>query len=279
MDYIGIADDLKKALSIYSSDIRKQAMIPIGLLVEKMLEKYETVKNMFVGVDFSGWRKVEGGALAILFQEAINAIITDVRTGNLLEERKDEFLRNAEHLFKIFALVMPHHEANAIRSDVEFFQAVKIAIIKRLSVDMPLNFDMEVESAVRDLVSKSIVAEGVIDIFAQRGKAAPNISIFDEQFLEEVKNMRFKNVAVEVLKKLLEDELRGRMKKNLIRFHSLMELLEHIIEEYENNIISSANVIERLIELARQIKSSEQAGGNLGLSEEEVAFYDALFGR
>lgn len=276
VDYIGIADDLKKALSIYSSDIRKQAMIPIGLLVEKMLEKYETVKNMFVGVDFSGWRKVEGGALAILFQEAINAIITDVRTGNLLEERKDEFLRNAEHLFKIFALVMPHHEANAIRSDVEFFQAVKRAIIKRLSVDMPLNFDMEVESAVRDLVSKSIVAEGVIDIFAQRGKAAPNISIFDEQFLEEVKNMRFKNVAVEVLKKLLEDELRGRMKKNLIRFHSLMELLEHIIEEYENNIISSAKVIERLIELAREIKSSEQAGGNLGLSEEEVAFYDAL---
>lgn len=276
VDYIGIADDLKKALSIYSSDIRKQAMVPIDILVEKMLEKYGLVKGVFTDISYSGWKKLDGAALATLFQEAINAVITDKATGNLLEGRKDEFLRNADHLFKIFGLVMPHHEANAIRNDVEFFQAVRKAIIKRIKVDSPLSFDLGVESAVRDLLSKSISAEGAIDIFAQKGKIAPDISIFDEKFLEEVKNMRFKNVAIEVLRKLLEDELRGRMKKNIVRFKSMAELLEQIIEEYENNIISSAKVIERLIELAQEIKSTEQIGAKMDLSEEEMAFYDAL---
>lgn len=276
VDYIGIADDLKKALSIYSSDIRKQAMVPIEMLVEKMLEKYELVKDVFADINYSSWKKLDGAALATLFQEAINAVITDKNTGSLLEDRKDEFLRNADHLFKIFGLVMPHHEANIIRNNVEFFQAVKKAIIKRLKVDAPLSFDLGIESAVRDLVSKSIEAEGVIDIFAQKGKIAPDISIFDEKFLEEVKNMRFKNVAVEALRKLLEDELRGRMRKNIVRFKSMAELLEQIIEEYENNIISSAKVIERLIELAREIKSTDQVGAKMDLSEEEMAFYDAL---
>lgn len=276
VDYIGIADDLKKALSIYSSDIRKEAMVPIDVLVEKMLEKYKAVKSVFAGIDFAGWKKLDGAGLAGLFQEAINAVITDTKTGNLLEERRDEFLRNAEHLFKIFALVIPHHEANAIRNDVEFFQAVKKAVIKRLYVDKLVISDLEIESAVRDLVSHSIAAEGVIDIFAQRGKAAPDISIFDEKFLEEVKKIRFKNVAAEVLKKLLEDELRGRRGKNIVRFDSLAKLLENIIEDYENNIINSAKVIEKLIDLAKEIKSAEQAGTHLGLSEEEMAFYDAL---
>lgn len=276
VDYIGIADDLKKALSIYSSDIRKEAMIPIDVLVEKMLEKYKAVKSVFSGLDFSGWKKLEGATLANLFQEAINNVITDTATGSLVEERRDNFLRNVEHLLKLFALVMPHHEANEIRNEVEFFQAVKKAIIKRLYVDRLIVSDLEIESAVRDLVSQSISAEGVIDIFAQKNKAAPDISIFDEKFLEEVKKMRFKNIAVEVLKKLLEDELRGRRGKNIVRFDSLAKLLENIIEDYENNIINSAKVIEKLINLAREIKSAERAGVDLGLSDEETAFYDAL---
>ena len=276
VDYIGIADDLKKALSIYSSDIRKEAMVPIDMLIEKMREKYEAVKVVFSGTDFSGWKKLDGAALADLFQEAVNAVITDAKTGILLEEQRDRFLRDTEHLLKLFALVMPHHEANAIRNEVEFFQAIKKSIIKRLYVDRLLISDLEIESAVRDLVSQSISAEGVIDIFAQKDKAVPDISIFDEKFLEEVKKMRFKNIAVEVLKKLLEDELRGRRGKNIVRFDSLAKLLENIIEEYENNIINSAKVIEKLIDLAREIKSAEQAGAGLGLSDEEMAFYDAL---
>ncbi len=276
VDYIGVADNLKKALSIYSSDIQKQAMLPIEEIINKMLEKYDIVKSMFSGIDYSGWKKSEAGNLAQLFQQAVNRIITDEKSGMLDEEKKKRFLKESELLFKLFALTMPHHDAHKIRHDIEFFQAVKRAIFKRTVIAGIWNVDEEIESAMRELVSKSISAEGVIDIFAIKDKAKPDISIFDENFLEEVKNMKFKNLSIEVLRKLLRDELRIRMRKNTVRYRSLMELLEQIIEEYENNIISSTKVIERLIELARQIKSAEKAGANIGLSEEEMAFYDAI---
>ncbi|MDD5688662.1 MAG: type I restriction endonuclease subunit R [Caldisericia bacterium] len=276
VDYIGIADNLKKALSIYSSDIRKEAMIPLQEIINKMLEKYDIVKDIFIGINYSNWKKLESINLAQLFQKAVNSVITDEKTGMLNEERKNRFLKESEILFKVFALAMPNHEAIKIRDDVTFFQAVKKAIIKRTVITGAAEIDIKIESALRELVSKSIVAEGVIDIFAMKDKNKPDISIFDEKFLEEVKNMKFKNLAIEALRKLLQDELRIRVRKNGVRYRSLAELLDQIIEEYENNIINSTKVIERLLELAREIKSAEKAGVNLGLSEEEVAFYDAI---
>ena len=179
-------------------------------------------------------------------------------------------------MFQLFALAMPHHEANKIRSDIEFFQALRKALVKRTAVSLTGTFDPDISSVVRELISKSIAAEGVIDIFAMKDKAKPDISIFDEKFLEEVRNMRFKNLAIDALRKLLRDELALRMRRNLVRYKSLMELLEEIIEEYEDNIINSAKVIERLIKLAREIKAAEKAGEGLGLSEEETAFYDVM---
>ena len=276
VDYIGIADNLKKALSIYSSDIRKEAMIPLQEIINKMLEKYDVVKNMFTGIDYSGWRKLESIDLAQLFQKAINSIITDEKTGMLDEETKNRFLKESEILFRVFALAMPNHEAVKIRDDVVFFQAIKKAIVKRIVITETSEIDMKIESALKELVSKSIAAEGVIDIFAMKDKNKPDISIFDEKFLEEVKNMKFRNLAIEALRKLLQDELRIRIRKNGVRYKSLAELLDQIIEEYENNIINSTKVIERLLDLAKEIKSAENAGINLGLSEEEVAFYDAV---
>lgn len=276
VDYIGIADNLKKALSIYSSDIRKQAMIPLQEIIDKMLEKYDIVKDIFTGINYSNWEKLESTNLAQLFQKAVNSIITDERTGMLSEEKKNRFLKESEILFKFFALAMPNHEAIKIRNDVVFFQAVKKAIIKRTVIAGAAEIDIKIESALRELVSRSIVAEGVIDIFAMKDKTKPDISIFDEKFLEEVKNMKFKNLAIEALRKLLKDELRIRVRKNGVRYRSLTELLDQIIEEYENNIINSSKVIERLLELAKEIKLAEKAGLNLGLSEEEVAFYDAI---
>ncbi len=276
VDYIGIADNLKKALSIYSSDIRKEAMIPLQEIIVKMLEKYDIVKSMFSGIDYLTWQKIESIELAQLLQKSVNAIITNERTGMIDEEKKKRFLKESEILFKLFALVMPHHEANRIRNEIAFFQAVKKTIVKRIITGGQESIDIETESAIKELISKSIAAEGVIDIFAMKDKTKPNISIFDEKFLEEVKNMRLKNLAIEALKKLLRDELRIRVRKNFVRYKSLMELLEKIIEEYENNIISSAKVIERLIHLAREIKSAQSAGDQLGLNEEETAFYDAI---
>lgn len=275
VDYIGVADDLKKALSIYSSGIQNEAMIPIEEIVSKMMEKYDIVRTMFSGIEYKNWKHIKGAGLAQLFQKAVNTIITDEHSGKLDEEKKKRFIKETEHLSQLFAFAMPHREANAIRNEVEFFQAVKKAIVKRTLV-RPENIGLDVDSAVKELVSKAISAEGVIDIFDMKGQEKPDISIFDDKFLEEVKNMKYKNLSIDVLRKLLNDQLRMRMKTNLIRYKSLLDMLEDIIEKYENNIINSTKVIEKLIELAKEVKKVEKVGEGMGLSTEEMAFYDAI---
>ena len=275
VDYIGVVDDLKKALSIYSSGIQKEAMIPIEEIVSKMMEKYDIVRAMFSGIEYKTWKKLKSMELAQLFQKAANTIITDEKSGKLDDEKKKRFVKEAELLSQLFDFVMPHKEANVIRNEVEFFQAIKRAIIKRTIIRAEgIGFDIEL--AVRELVSKAISAEGVIDIFDMRGKGKPDISIFDEKFLKELKNMKYKNLSIDVLRKLLHDELRVRMKKNLVRYKSLLDMLEDIIEKYENNIINSTKVIEKLVELAKEIKRVENLSEEMGLSEEEMAFYDAI---
>jgi type I restriction enzyme R subunit len=278
VDYIGIADDLKKALAIYSSGIQKEAMIPIEEIIAKMMEKYDIVRAMFAGVNYRGWKKSKVVETQKIFLQGMNAVVTSIdKNGKerLDEEKKKRFLKETELLSQLFAFAMPHREANAIRNEVEFFQAVKRAVIKR-TIIRPEGIGFDVESAVRELVSKAISAEGVIDIFDMKGKGKPDISIFDEKFLEEVKNLKYKNLSVDVLRKLLNDELRVRMRKNLVRYKSLLDMLEDIIEKYENNIINSTKVIEKLIELAKEIRKVEKLNEDIGLSEEEMAFYDAI---
>ncbi|PIS43067.1 MAG: DEAD/DEAH box helicase [Candidatus Kerfeldbacteria bacterium CG08_land_8_20_14_0_20_40_16] len=276
VDYIGIADNLKKALSIYSADIRKEALIPLKEVIDKMMEKYDIVYSMFNGIDLSNWKKLEKGNLARLFHQAVNTVITDKHSGVIDEDKKRRFIEESAALYKLFALVMPHSEAHHIRDEVEFFQAVKLQIRKMMAGPSKPGPDIDIESALRELISKSIAAEGVIDIFKMKEKGKPDISIFDEKFLEEVKKVKFKNVAIEVLRKLLNDEIRVRLRKNVIRYKSLMEILEQIIEQYENKIINSAQVIENLIALAKEIRSADKSTEILGLTEEEAAFYDAI---
>ncbi len=267
VDYIGIAENLKKALAIYTSDIQKQALIPIEEIIKKLLEYYGKVKAFFVDIDYQKWKELSAGEQASLFSKALDYILS--------KNQKKEYLELSGRMYKLFALVMPHKEANSIRNDVEFFEGVRRGIIKNTIVD-PIYIDKKTESAIRDLISKNIAAEGVIDIFAQYRKEKPNISILDEKFLEEVKNSRFKNLTIEAVHKLFEDELRLREKSNILRYKTLFVKLEEIIEEYENNIINSSKVIERLIELAREMKAANRAGEDLGLTSEEMAFYDAL---
>lgn len=275
VDYIGIADNLKKSLSIYSSDVRKEALVPIEEAIRKMLEKYDIVKSYFMGIDYSNWKKLPGTELAQLLQKSVNQIITDAETGKLDEQKKKRFLEEATVLFKLFALVSPHREAHEIRNDVEFFQAVKRSIVKRMVTHIK-DLEEDLDTAVRELVSKSIAAEGVVDLFAKKEAGRPEISIFNESFLEEVRKLRFKNVAIQVLRKLLNDEIKVRIRRNIVRYKSLRELLEKIIEDYENNLISSSETIERLIALAREIKEADKKGEELGLTTEELAFYDAI---
>lgn len=275
VDYIGIADNLKKSLSIYSSDVQEEALVPLDEAISKMMEKYDIVKTYFTGIEFENWKQITVTDRTRLFQNAVNNVLTNPDSKLLDEGRQERYLNEATQLFKLFALVSPHKSANKIRNEVEFFQAVKKAVVKR-TVSKIKDISEDVDSAARELISKAIAAEGVIDIFQMQGKAKPEISIFDEKFIEEVKKMKYKNLAIQTLRKLLNDEIKLRKKKNVIRYQSLLALLQEIIEQYENNIINSGKVIEKLIELAKEIKQVEKAGEDLGLSEEELAFYDAL---
>jgi len=275
VDYIGIADDLKRALSIYDVTTRNEAMISIEEIVGKMLEKYDVVKSMLSGVEYSKWKYLEGEKLSQLFQQAINTIITDPKDETLDNKKKEMFLKESLVLIKLHAFAMPHKEAYEIKSDIDFFKAVRSSLIKQTVVKSGvLNSDFD--SIVKELLSKSIAAEGVVDIFSLKGKGKVDISVLDEKFLEEAKKLEYKNVTIEILRKLLEDEIKLRMKKNNIRYHSLLELLEKLIEEYENRIINASKVIDRLIELAREIKKADEEARETGLTEEELAFYDAI---
>lgn len=275
VDYIGIADDLKKALSIYDPEIRKEAMIPLQDIINKMLEKYDIVKAMFQGVDYSKWKYLEGKQLSEILQQAVNVIITNPKDGTLDEKRKERFLKESLQLIKLHAFVMPHKEAYDIKDDIDFFNIVRDILSKQTSI-RGTTIEAGVESVIKELISKSIAAKGVIDILSIKEKGGLEISVLDEKFLEEVKKIKYKNLAIEILKKLLSDEINFRMRKNTIRYKSLLEMLERIIDEYENRLISASKVIEKLIELANEIKKTDESAKQMNLSEEELAFYDAI---
>jgi len=276
VDYIGIADDLKKALSVYDPEIRREAMIPLQDIVSKMLEKYDIVRAMLNEVDYSKWKYLEGEKLAKILQQAVNTIITNSKDGTLDEKRKERFLKESLQLIKLHAFVMPHKEAYDIKNDVDFFRAVRGVLIKRTSIREKVEIEVGLESTIKELLSKSIAAEGIIDIFALKEREKLDISILDKRFLEEARKIKYKNLAIEILKKLLSDEISLRMRKNTIRYKSLLEILEKIIEEYEDRVISAAKVIERLIELAKEIKKTDKKAKQMDLTEEELAFYDAI---
>jgi len=279
VDYIGIADDLKKALSVYNPEVRREAMIPLQDIVSKMLEKYDIVKAILNEVDYSKWKYLEGEKLAKTLQQAVNTIITNPKDGTLDERRKERFLKESLQLIKLHAFAMPHKEAYDIKNDVDFFKAVRGVLIKRTSIREKTEIEAGLESTIKELLSKSIAAEGIIDIFALKEREKLDISILDERFLEEARKIKYKNLAIEILKKLLSDEISLRMRKNTIRYKSLLEILEKIIEEYEDRVISAAKVIERLIELAKEIKKTDKKAKQMDLTEEELAFYDAIASR
>jgi type I restriction enzyme R subunit len=276
VDYIGIADDLKKALSIYNPEIKKEAMFPLQDIIDKMLEKYDIVKTMLQEVNYSKWKYSEGEKLAKILQQAVNTIITNPKDETLDQKRKERFLKESLQLIKLYAFAMPHKEAYEIKNDIDFFKALRDWLIKQTIVRNKIGIEIGLESTIKELVSKSIAAEGIIDIFSLKEKDKLDISILDEKFLEEAKKIKYKNLAIEILKKLLSDEISLRMRKNAIRYKSLLEILEKIIEEYEEKVISSSKVVERLIELAKEIKSLDKETKQMDLSEEELAFYDAI---
>lgn len=269
VDYIGIASDLKSALATYTESGGKgKPTFNQEDAVATMLEKYEIVCQLFDGFDYKRYFSSDTRQKLTIILEAQEHVLS-------LEEGKDRFIKQVNLLSKAFALSVPHLKAMEIKDDVGFFQTIKARLTKFEPAGSGKS-DEEIESAIRNIVDRAVVAEDVVDIFDAAGIKKPDISILSDEFMEEIRGMKRKNIALELLKKLLNDEIKGRMKRNYIQSRKLSEMLEKAIKRYQNNLLTTAQVIEELIALAKEIKKDDERAKDLGLSDYEVAFYDAL---
>jgi len=269
VDYLGIASDLKEALSFYAESGGKGD--PAKLQEEAvniMLEKYEVVKSMFFGFNYQKYFSGDKQDKLFIILEAEDFILG-------LQDGKKRYIDAVTALSKAFAMAIPHQEALKIKEEVAFFQAVKARLVK-FEPTTTGNNTKSFETAIKQLIDKAIVSDGVIDVFDAAGIKKPDISILSDRFLEEIKGMKHKNIAIETLKKLLNDEIKGRIKINLVKSKSFMESLEELIRRYNNKILTAAEVIEELIVLAKEIKESDKEPEEMGLTDFEYAFYTAV---
>ena len=275
VDYLGIADDLKRALSEYTeSGGRGKPTFNQEEAVALMLEKYEVVCGMFHPPTGEAGKFEYKHFFKSPVKEKME-IITLAQEHILKQKNgKERFLAYVTQLSQAFALSVPHKEALKIHDDVGFFQAVRARLAKYETGTGKT--DEQLDSAIKQIISKAVASDKVIDIFEAAGLKKPDISILSDEFLAEVKGMPHKNLAFELLKKLLSDEIKVRSRKNLIQGRSFAEMLEKAIRKYQNKAIEAAKVIEELIELAKKMREETKRGGDLGLSEDEIAFYDAL---
>ncbi len=279
VDYIGIASDLKKALSVYTESGGKgKPTFDQQEAAEVMMGKYEVVAQMFSeqptdtslskGYNykrFFGLTPKEKLAFPI---DAANYILA-------LENGKERYLNAVTALTKAFAISVPHPYTEEIRDEVALFQAIKARIVKVTQSTKKLSDD-EIDTAIRQILSDAIVTDEVVDIFDAAGLKKPDISILSDEFLAEVKGMKHKNLALELLKRLLKDEIKVRMKVNLVQSKKFSDMLDDAVKRYQNNLITSMEVIEVMIELAKEIKAADRRGEELGLDFREYAFYSAL---
>ena len=268
VDYLGLAHELKAALATYTeSGGTGSTAINLDEAIAVMREKYEICCGLFHGFDRSTWTTGTPAERLGLLPSALEHLLAQ-------ENGKERFLHAVRELSQAFALAVPHEEALAIRDDVSFFQTVQTALSKRVPGDTKP--EEELDHAVRQIISRAIAPEGVVDIFAVAGLEKPDLSILSDEFLAEVRGMPQRNLAVELLQKLLKGELATRRRKNLVQARSFAEMLEQTIRRYQNRAIEAAQVIEELIQLAKEMREASARGEQLGLTEDELAFYDAL---
>ena len=269
VDYIGIASDLKQALATYTESGGKGTpTLDQSEAIATMMEKYEIVVQMFNGFDFKRYFSADTKEKMTIILEAQEHILS-------LEDGKNRFTKQVSLLSKAFALSVPSLPAMDIKDELGFFQAVKARLTK-FELTGSGKSDAEIETAIRQIVDRAVVVDGVIDIFDAAGIKKPDISILSDDFLEEIRDMKRKNLALELLKKILNDEIKIRTKKNFIQSKKLSEMLDTAIKKYQNNLLTAAQVIEELISIAKEIRASDKRGEGLGLTEDEIAFYDAL---
>ncbi len=268
VDYLGLAHELKRALATYTeSGGTGQTALDQEQAVRAMLEKHEVCCGLFHGFDRTAWVAGSPAERLGLLPAAQEHVLAQ-------ENGKARCLSVVRALSQAFALAVPHPEAIRIRDDVAFFQAVRAALSKRDGSERKTG--EELDHAVRQIVSRAVAPDGVLDIFAAAGLHKPDVSILSEEFLAEVRDMRQRNLAVELLRKLLKGELATRRRKNVVQARSFAAMLEQTIRRYQNRAVEAAQVIEELIGLAREMRAASARGEALGLSDDELAFYDAL---
>lgn len=279
VDYIGIATDLKKALSVYTEsggkgkpafDQEEAASVMMSKyeIVAQMFEEQPTDKSQPKGFDYKSFFGLTPKEKLYFPIQAANYILG-------LEDGKARYTNAVTALSKSFAISVPHPYTNDIRDEVGLFQAIKARIVK-VTQSSKTKSDEEIETAIKQILSDAIVADEVVDIFDAAGIKKPDISILSDEFLAEVKGMQHKNLALELLKKLLNDEIKTRQKTNIVQSKKFSEMIENAVRNYQNNLITSAQVIEELIKLAKEIKEADRKGEDLGLDFREFAFYSAL---
>ncbi len=267
VDYLGIAQELKKALSAYTEGGGQGDLTrPQHEAVELMLAKHEECSGLFQGFDWAKWKDGKPSAKLELLPGAQEHILAQA-------EGKEKLRKSVGELSHAFALAVPHEEAIRIRDDVGFFQAVKAVLAKSPTQQVG---HIDAEHAIRQIVSNAIVSEDVVDIFAAAGLKKPDISILSDDFLEEIQAMPQRNLAVELLQKLLKGEIRTRSQRNVVQARKFSDLVEASLRRYQNRAIETAQVIEELIALAKDLREAGRRGESLGLNEDELAFYDAL---
>jgi type I restriction enzyme R subunit len=269
VDYLGIAADLKEALSFYSDAGGKgDPTLAQEQAVALMLEKIEVVSAMYHGFAYENYFDADTAQKLSLILAAEEHILG-------LEDGKKRYINEVAALSQAFAIAIPHEQALDAKDEVGFFQAVKARLTK---FDSPVEgrSNEELETTIRQVIDQALVSEQVVDVFDAAGIKKPDISILSDEFLAELKGYEHKNIALETLKKLLNDELKVRAKKNLVQSKTLMEMLEKAIKKYQNKILTAAEVIEELILISKEIVTSDAEAQNMGLSDYEYAFYTAV---
>lgn len=269
VDYLGLADQLKQALATYTESGGIGApTYDTAQAIAAMLEKHGVACDMLHGFSWAAWTAGTPAQRLALIPAGQQRILEQ-------EDGKRRFVQVVTELSQAFALCAASDEATEIRDDVSFFQAIQAALNKHFPTGRKT--PEQIDAAIRQLVSKAIVADGqIIDVFTAAGLPRPDISILSDQFLAEVRGLKHKNVAAELLEKLLKDELKVRAKRNLVQSQLFSEKLKKALNAYHNRAIATQEVIEELIKLAKELDAATKRGAELGLTDDEVAFYDAL---
>ncbi|MCY6354376.1 type I restriction endonuclease subunit R [Clostridium sp. ZS2-4] len=270
VDYLGILESLKKALKQYTDSDKQNTGIDTSAAVGVMLEKLEILRDMVYGLDYSAYMGNSQAARIRAITSGMNLVL------GMEEKEQKEFKQFVIELAKAHSLCAATDEGKNLALEVSYFKAVKASLAKLDSKNVVKKSKKEIEVRVNQMLERSIISEDVIDVFDTLGIKRPEVSILSEEFLEEVKAIKHKNLAVEMLKKLLEGNLKSLEKRNLVKSEKFSEKLKKALNKYRNQAITNAEVIEELIRMAQEIKEMKDKEKDLGLNEDEIAFYDAL---